>query len=101
MRSVLEKCLISLDNAKYALAYSSGMAAISAMVNQLTCGDHILCSTDVYGGTYRLLNKIAKQAGILFDFIDFTNTENIVKNIKPHTKVSSCRCQHDYIFNVL
>lgn len=84
----MEKCLVSLDNAKYALAYSSGMAAIASMVNQLVCGDHILCSSDVYGGTYRLLTKVAKQVGILFDFIDFSDAEHIAKNIKPNTKVS-------------
>jgi len=87
IRSVLEKCLIALDHAKYALAYSSGMAAISSMVNLLAPGDHILCSSDVYGGTYRLLNKVARQAGILFDFVDFSDSATIVANIKPNTKL--------------
>lgn len=79
---------MALDNAKYALAYSSGMSSITSMVNLLVPGDHVLCSSDVYGGTYRLLNKIAAQAGILFDFIDFIDTENIVNNIRSNTKVS-------------
>ncbi|VVC32716.1 Pyridoxal phosphate-dependent transferase, subdomain 2,Pyridoxal phosphate-dependent transferase [Cinara cedri] len=87
IRSVLEKCLMAMDNAKYALVYSSGMSATMSMVSMLAPGDHILCSSDVYGGTYRLLSIIAKQAGILFDFIDFINTENIVQNIKPNTKL--------------
>ncbi|CAH1737116.1 unnamed protein product [Aphis gossypii] len=87
IRSVLEKCLIALDHAKYALAYSSGMAAISSMVNLLAPGDHLLCSSNVYGGTHRLLNKVAKQAGILFDFVDFSDTANIISNIKPNTKL--------------
>lgn len=87
IRSVLEKCLIALDHAKYALAYSSGMAAISSVVSLLVPGDHLLCSSDVYGGTYRLLNNIVKPAGILFDFVDFTDTATIIKNIKPNTKL--------------
>ncbi|NP_001156701.1 cystathionine gamma-lyase isoform 2 [Acyrthosiphon pisum] len=87
IRSVLEKCLIALDHAEYALVYSSGMAAISSMVNLLAPGDHMLCSSDVYGGTYRLLNKMAKHAGILFDFVDFSDTATIVKSIRSNTKL--------------
>lgn len=84
----MEKCLTALDNAKYALAYSSGMSAITSVVNLLKPGDHVLCSSDGYGGTNRLLNKVSIHAGILSDFIDFSDTENIIKNIKPSTKVS-------------
>lgn len=85
----MEKCLTALDNAKYALAYSSGMAAISAVMNLMVPGDHLLCSSHVYGGTYRLINKMVGPSGIDFDFIDFSKTENIIKHIKPNTKVSN------------
>lgn len=88
IRSVLEKCLVALDNAKYALAYSSGMSAISSVVNLLVPGEHVLCSSNVYGGTYRYLNEMANRAGIMFDFVDLSVTDNIVNNIKPNTKVS-------------
>lgn len=91
IRSVLEKCLKALDNAEYALAYSSGMAATTSMINLLVPGDHLLCSKDVYGGTYRLLNGVARQAGILIDFIDFADKENIIKNINSNTKVNNNR----------
>lgn len=84
----MEKCLTALDHAKYALTYSSGMAAISSMINLLVPGDHILCSSDLYGGTYRLINQISKPAGISSDFVDFTVIENIINNIKLNTKVS-------------
>lgn len=83
----MEKCLIELDHAKYALAYSTGMASIASMVNLLAPGDHVLCSSDVYGGTYRLLNNVAKKAGVLFDYADLSSEENIVMSIKPQTKV--------------
>ncbi|KAE9532185.1 hypothetical protein AGLY_010387 [Aphis glycines] len=101
IRSVLEKCLIALDHAKYALAYSSGMAAISSMVNLLAPGDHLLCSSNVYGGTHRLLNKVAKQAGILFDFVDFSDTANIISNIKPNTKLVWFESLSNPLMNVL
>lgn len=78
---------MSLDQAEYALTYSTGMAATTSMINLLVPGDHLLCSKDVYGGTYRLLNGVARQAGILIDFIDFSDKENVTKNIKPNTKV--------------
>lgn len=91
IRSVLEKCLVALDRGKYALAYSSGMAAISSVVNLLAPGEHMLCSSNVYGGTYRLLNNVAKPAGLLFDYVDFSASENIVKNIKPNTKVGGAK----------
>lgn len=88
IRSVLEKCLVALDNAKYALAYSSGMTAISSVVNLLAPGEHVLCSSNVYGGTYRFLSEMANHAGIMSDFVDFSVTDNIVNNIKPNTKAS-------------
>ncbi|XP_025205728.1 putative cystathionine gamma-lyase 2 [Melanaphis sacchari] len=100
-RSVLEKCLIALDHAKYALAYSSGMAAISSIVNLLAPGDHVLCSSDVYGGTHRLLNKVANPAGILFDFVDFSDTATIITNIRPNTKLVWFESLSNPLMNVL
>ncbi|XP_050425454.1 putative cystathionine gamma-lyase 2 [Adelges cooleyi] len=87
IRSVLEKCLASLDHAEYALTYSSGMAATTSMVNLLVPGDHLLSSVDIYGGTHRYLAKVAIKAGILCSFIDFADPETVASHLQPNTKV--------------
>lgn len=97
IRSVLEKCLIELDHAKYALAYSTGMSAIASIIDLLRPGDHVVCSSDVYGGTYRLLNNVAKNAGVLFDYADLSDEKKITNSIKPETKV---RISQDVIIYV-
>jgi cystathionine beta-lyase/cystathionine gamma-synthase len=58
-RSVLEACLASLDDAKYALCFASGLGAITALVHLLNAGDHMISVDDVYGGTYRYFKKVS------------------------------------------
>lgn len=58
-RNVLEACLASLDDAKYALCFASGLGATTALVHLLNAGDHMISVDDVYGGTYRYFNKVS------------------------------------------
>jgi len=58
-RSVLEACLASLDDAKYALCFASGLGATTSLVHLLKPGDHMISVDDVYGGTYRYFNKVS------------------------------------------
>lgn len=83
----LEKKIASLENGEDALGVSSGMAAISiAILAFVKQGDHVLVTKDVYGGTYSFLSSIATRYGIEFDFIDCTDSANIINSIKPNTK---------------
>lgn len=75
-RDNLEQCIACLEDAKYGLAYSSGMAALDNVIQSLLCKDsYMLVCDDVYGGTFRLLDKSFKKWGLVFDFIDMSNLE--------------------------
>lgn len=86
-RNVLEKCLASLDDAKYGLTFASGLGATTTVLSMLSNGDHIVVGDDVYGGTNRLIRKVAARFGIEFTFVDPTNLKEFELSLKPHTKL--------------
>lgn len=86
-REVLQKNLAALENAKYGLCFSSGMAAIDAVSKLFLPGDEVICGNDLYGGTYRIFTKIFAPYGIRFHFVDLQNKENILSLITPKTKM--------------
>ena len=69
-RSALETALAELEGAKHALATASGLAAASTVLNTLSAGDHVVCGEDVYGGVYRLFEKVYRRFGIEFTYVD-------------------------------
>lgn len=86
-RASLEKCLASLDEAKYGLAFASGLAAVTGICGVLKTEDHIISGDDVYGGTNRYFRTVGKNHGLEIDFVDPTVPENVVNAIKPNTKM--------------
>ena len=86
-RQRLEQNLASLDGAKYAVCYSTGMAATTALFQLFNSGDHILISRNTYGGTFRMSMNVLKRQGLEFDWIDTRDPENVKKNIKPNTRL--------------
>lgn len=86
-RTALESCLPSLENGKFGLAFSSGLAATSTIMNLLSQGDHVIVGDDVYGGTYRIFDKVYKRYGIEFTFIDSRHPDNFAKAVQPNTKL--------------
>ena len=86
-RDALQKNIATLEKGKYALAFSSGLAAIHAMSTLLKSGDHAIVSNDVYGGTYRLFERVLTDYGLSFTFVDTTKIENIEKAIQLNTKL--------------
>lgn len=88
-RLCFERCLASMEQGRYAIACSSGMAAHVTVTNALlTAGDHILCVDDVYGGTQRYLRRILQpNSGIELTMIDFNNVANFKKALTPRTKL--------------
>ena len=84
-REHLEKIVASLENGKDALAYSTGMAAIAALMELFKPGDHLIVDADLYGGSIRLFNNISEKNGISFTSIDCCR-EDISKYIKDNTK---------------
>lgn len=86
-RKALEDCLASLENAKFGLAFSSGMAATDTVLRLLRPGDEVITGNDLYGGSYRIFTKVFENYGIKFHFVDLTNTENISAYISDKTKL--------------
>jgi cystathionine gamma-lyase len=86
-RTAYQACVAALENGSYALAFSSGMATIDAIVHLLQSGDHVVCCDDVYGGTFRLFDKVYRRLGIQFSFVDFTNLSAIEAAIQPNTRL--------------
>ncbi len=86
-RSALEECLAALEGGKYALSFGSGLAAEGNIMNLLSAGDHVICGDDVYGGTYRLFEKVWKRYGLTFTFVDASDVAKVKAAIKPETKM--------------
>ena len=87
-REALEKCIADLESGTRGFAFASGMAAISTVLELLNPGDHVLAVDDLYGGTYRLLERVRKRsAGLKVSFIDFSNLDAVKKAIRPETKM--------------
>ncbi|KIL52034.1 cystathionine beta-lyase [Jeotgalibacillus soli] len=86
-RLALEEAIADLENGTKGYAFASGMAAISSAFMLLSAGDHVLVSTDVYGGTYRLITQVLTQFKIEHTFIDMTDLDEIARNVRPNTKV--------------
>ncbi len=86
-RNALEQCLAALEGAKYGAAFASGCAAADMLMHLLEAGDHVVCSDDVYGGTFRLFDKVFKRQGLSFTFTDLSKVENLEPAITPKTKM--------------
>ncbi|MAN50126.1 MAG: cystathionine gamma-synthase [Flavobacteriales bacterium] len=86
-RSALESNLAALENAKFGLCFSSGLAAIDAVIKLLKPGDEIISTNDLYGGTYRIFTKIFQNYGIKFHFIGLENADKIGRYINKKTKL--------------
>ncbi|MBY0359298.1 MAG: cystathionine gamma-synthase [Candidatus Obscuribacterales bacterium] len=86
-RSALEECLASLDSGKHGLAFSSGLGATNTVMNLLSQGDHVVVGDDVYGGTYRIFEKVYRRYGVDFTYIDARDPANFEKAIRPETKM--------------
>lgn len=84
-RSALQEALARLEGGKHGLAFASGMAAIDAVLRLLKPGDHVICSDDVYGGTYRLFTQVLAGDGLAFDFVD--TTDSAAAALRPETRL--------------
>ncbi len=87
-RTALEECMAALEGAEYGLAFASGLAATMAVMSLLSPGDHIVAGDDLYGGTYRLFDKVLKEGNKLdFDYVDTTDPASVEKALRPETKM--------------
>jgi cystathionine gamma-lyase len=86
-RTALEKCLASLEGARFGVATASGLAAVSVVASLLKAGDHVICGEDVYGGVYRLFEKVLRKYAIEFTYVNAREPQQIVNAIRPETKL--------------
>ena len=86
-RKAYEACLANLEGGKYGFAFASGCAASTTIFHLLKAGDHVVAGDDMYGGSFRLMDKVIRHNGIEFSFVDLTNPENLTRAIKPGTKM--------------
>jgi cystathionine beta-lyase/cystathionine gamma-synthase len=86
-RKALEDALAVIENGKYGLAFSSGVAATDAVIKLLKPGDEVIAGNDMYGGTYRLFTKVFEKFGLRFRYIDMSDTGNIKKHITSNTRL--------------
>lgn len=86
-RKAYETCLANLEGGKYGFAFASGCAAATTIMHMLKAGDHVIAMDDMYGGTFRLFDKVFKHSGIEFSFVDMTNPANVKSAIKSNTKM--------------
>ncbi len=86
-RTACADVIASLENGTNGYVYPSGIAAVHAVLQQFKPGDHIVTSSDLYGGSHRMFNEILTPLGFEFDFVDARNTENVVNALKENTKL--------------
>jgi cystathionine gamma-synthase len=86
-RTALESALAALDGGAHALAFASGLAAETTVALLLSAGDHVVCGDDVYGGTYRLFDKVFGRLGLRFDYVDTSDTAQVAAALRPETKL--------------
>ncbi len=99
-RSRVEETVASLENAAEAVAFSSGMAAITACFELFRPGDHVICSEDLYGGTVRLFHNISEKNGLVIDFVDSTDLNAVKAAIRPATKAIYVETPSNPMMNV-
>ncbi len=86
-RKALEDALAVIENGKYGLAFSSGVAATDAVIKLLVPGDEVIAANDMYGGTYRLFTKVFEKFGIKFIYVDTTDIANVEAVVTAKTKL--------------
>lgn len=101
-RFAYEECLASLEGGSKAFAFASGMAAINTVVDLLDMGSHVVASNDLYGGTFRLFDKVkTRTSGLQFSFVDMTNLESITDAINDKTKMIWLETPSNPMLNII
>ena len=87
-RWALERCVADIEGGRAAFAFASGLAAIAAVLELLPAGSHIVAGDDMYGGTYRLFERVRRDsAGLTFTYVDMADADALAAAITPHTRM--------------
>lgn len=86
-RKAYENCIANLEGGKFGFAFASGCAATTTVLHLLKAGDHVVAADDMYGGTFRLFDKVLRHNGLEFSYVDLSDPKNLEKAIKKNTKM--------------
>lgn len=86
-RNALEACIAALENGQYGLAFASGMAAENAVLSLLSTGDHMIACDDLYGGSYRIFEKVMRRYNVETSYVTASNVADYAKAIRPNSKL--------------
>lgn len=86
-RKAYEACIASLEGGQHGFAFASGLSASTVLLQLFKAGDHVVAGDDMYGGTFRLFDKVYRNNGFEFSYADLTNPANFDKAVKPNTKL--------------
>jgi cystathionine gamma-lyase len=86
-RNVVEQVVASLEGGTYGLAFASGMAAETTIVHLLQAGDHVVAGDDLYGGTFRLFNRVFEKYGLSFTYVDPSDSDRVSAAMRPETRM--------------
>ncbi|SHM56379.1 cystathionine gamma-synthase [Chitinophaga sp. CF418] len=100
-RDALQDALAAIENGKYGISFSSGLAATDAVLKLLNPGDEVIASNDLYGGTYRIFTKVFERYGIKFHFIGMQEAENIRRYINANTKLIWIETPTNPLLNII
>lgn len=100
-RFALEKAMAEIENGKYGLVFSSGVAATDAVIKLLQPGDEVIAANDMYGGTYRLFTKVFEKFGIVFKYVNMQDVENVQPLITAKTKLIWAETPTNPLMNII
>ena len=100
-RKALETALASIENARFGLSFSSGVAASDAVIRLLLPGDEVIAANDMYGGTFRLFSKVFEKTGIHFHYVNMQDPENIRLLINKKTKLIWAETPTNPLMNIV
>src|SRR4051812_42759836 len=86
-REALERNVAALEGGRHGFAFSSGMGAVDSIMKLFRSGDHVVCGENVYGGTFRLFDKILQHFGLTFTYVDGRDPQRIADAMKPNTRM--------------
>jgi cystathionine gamma-lyase len=86
-RSALEECMAAIEDGRYGLAFASGMAAESAILSFLSAGEHLISCDDLYGGSYRIFERVMRRYNVETTYVAAGNIEGYERAIRPNTKM--------------
>jgi cystathionine beta-lyase/cystathionine gamma-synthase len=89
-RQVLERNVASLEGGQHGFAFGSGLAALDAVLKLLKAGDHVVCGSNVYGGSHRLMEQVYGRFGLTFSFVDMRELGNLERAITSATRMVYC-----------